>query len=165
MGLYIHFVKTGYANVARSTVHAEVGDVRLVGQSTVSNWLMGRLEVFFEGSWGQVCANAFGGADAAVACRQLGFGAGTVASNLAVGGQDVLVYPEVALTLPGCAGTEARLLDCGSQGEDSSAISRRFASSRGCFEDTAPGLIVACVVQPENSGGVLTTPVMVQLCR
>jgi len=56
---------------------AEEGDVRLLEQQSISNWQTGRLEVFFEGSWGSVCAFAFDALDADVACRQLGFGAGT----------------------------------------------------------------------------------------
>jgi len=51
------------------------GDVRLVNETAISNWVIGRLEVFFEGSWGQVCCTAFHAPDADVACRQLGFGA------------------------------------------------------------------------------------------
>ena len=33
----------------------------------------GRLEIYFLGQWGTVCANGFGRREADVACRQLGF--------------------------------------------------------------------------------------------
>ena len=57
--------------------HAEEGDLRLVGETTFANWQLGRLEVFFEGSWSQVCGAQVFSSDVAVACRQLGFtGAG-----------------------------------------------------------------------------------------
>ena len=59
----------------RLCVGAEEGGLRLVGQTAVDNWEYGRLEVFLEGSWGQVCDLQFTGPDAEVACRQLGFSA------------------------------------------------------------------------------------------
>ena len=65
----------------RLATYVEEGDVRLMDHSTVANWQMDRLEVFFEGSWSQVCAREFDGPDADVACRHLGFGAGTVGPN------------------------------------------------------------------------------------
>eukprot|EP00892_Ulva_mutabilis_P008497 jgi/Ulvmu1/6019/UM260_0003.1 len=61
-----------------TTPGAVEGELRLVNQTTVANWRMGRLEVFFEGSWSQVCGVQFDGADAEVACRQLGLAGGTV---------------------------------------------------------------------------------------
>lgn len=44
-----------------------------MGMTEVANWDFGRLEIFFEGSWGQVCGSQFSDADATVACRQLGY--------------------------------------------------------------------------------------------
>eukprot|EP00892_Ulva_mutabilis_P004962 jgi/Ulvmu1/2838/UM144_0002.1 len=125
-----------------STPGAEEGDVRLVEQIAVANWQLGRLEIFFDGSWSQVCSTKFGPADARVACRQLGLGAGTVASNLfpVEGRTAVLVHPEVAVTVSGCTGREATLLDC-SLSDDGLP----YDESPGCFADTGPGLILACV--------------------
>ena len=46
------------------------GDIRLVDGSSP---LEGRVEVCFSGVWGTVCSHFWGRADAAVACRQLGY--------------------------------------------------------------------------------------------
>eukprot|EP00892_Ulva_mutabilis_P004968 jgi/Ulvmu1/2843/UM144_0008.1 len=131
-----------------TTPGAEEGDVRLVEQSTTDNWQIGRLEVFFEGSWSQVCAGGFGGADANVACRQLGFGAGSVGPTSINGAQpapDRLVYPEVALTQLGCTGSEATLLDC-----PADMSGGFFFGGDGCFDSTSTGLIIACVAEAED---------------
>lgn len=123
--------------------------MRLVGQSNVSNWQMGRLEIFFEDSWSQVCGQGFGGADADVACRQLGFGAGSVRPSFVTGARvsespERLVYPKVAITRLGCVGTEASLLEC--PGEMSDYLN--FADI--CFDDYNEGLALACVTNDET---------------
>eukprot|EP00892_Ulva_mutabilis_P004965 jgi/Ulvmu1/2840/UM144_0005.1 len=131
-----------------TTPGAEEGDVRLVEQSTTDNWQIGRLEVFFEGSWSQVCARGFGGADANVACRQLGFGAGSVRPSRINGAQpapDRLVYPEIALTQLGCTGSEATLLDCPADMSEGF-----FFGGGGCFNSDSMGLMIACVAEPES---------------
>ena len=48
----------------------EDGDIRL---RSGTNSLEGRVEVCYSGVWGTVCNDLFGRADAAVACRQLGY--------------------------------------------------------------------------------------------
>eukprot|EP00892_Ulva_mutabilis_P001591 jgi/Ulvmu1/11432/UM076_0006.1 len=132
-----------------TTTGAKEGDVRLVDESTVANWKLGRLEVFFEGSWSQVCAKEFDGPDANVACRQLGFGSGTVGPNRANGAQpppaSTFVFPEVAVTAPGCSGTESNLLECGPAPGRLSSF-----ESQDCFGDDGPGLLIACVADPES---------------
>eukprot|EP00892_Ulva_mutabilis_P007854 jgi/Ulvmu1/5440/UM223_0001.1 len=135
---------------------AEEGDVRLVEQSTFANWQLGRLEIFFEGSWGQVCARTFTAADARVACSQLGFATGTVlparVDSLATGQQlPTTPVPEVALTSPGCNGSEASLLDCQPRRPGLNP-----SESRECLGDSLRGLEIACVIEPEaGSEGAL----------
>eukprot|EP00892_Ulva_mutabilis_P001585 jgi/Ulvmu1/11427/UM076_0001.1 len=129
---------------------AEQGDLRLVNRDSIDNWVQGRLEVFFEGSWSQVCSYAFDAPDANVACRQLGFGAGTVLSEFAEDAArpqpNPRVYPEVAISKPGCDGAEDRLLDCPVDQRPDNFIPR--TDQRGCYSSSDPGLYLACVAEP-----------------
>ena len=132
-----------YLVASQSPRGAVEGDVRLVNETSIANWQVGRLEVFFEGSWSQVCRGAFDGADADVACRQLGYGAGTVSvvpGMPASADEHRVVFPEVAITLPACRGMEADLLQCGGE-----AIERLETIDRGCYNAFGQGLMLACV--------------------
>ena len=129
------------------------GDVRLLEQQSISNWQTGQLEVFFEGSWGSVCARFFNGPDANVACRQLGYVAGTRQPQLlrssgpaAESAPDLDVFPVVNLAGPGCSGTEATLLECGVD----TAFARSIGSQQECFGTGQPGLRIGCVVAAEE---------------
>ena len=115
--------------------------------------MTGRLQVFFEGSWSQVCAGAFGAPDANVACRQLGYGAGTVVPQIVTDADRAAlramgVFPEIAISGSGCVGTEERLLDCSPELPDPN-----FFFSRDCLNSDGFGLVLGCVAAPAT--GVL----------
>ncbi|MDP1822327.1 MAG: scavenger receptor cysteine-rich domain-containing protein [Archangium sp.] len=80
------------------------GRVRLVLGDGGTN---GRLEVFADGGWGQVCDDRFDLDDHGprVVCRELGFASGSQSD--ATGPDDVFLIDEVV-----CAGNEATLIDC-----------------------------------------------------
>eukprot|EP00892_Ulva_mutabilis_P004970 jgi/Ulvmu1/2845/UM144_0010.1 len=129
---------------------AEEGDVRLVAQSTVRNWQLGRPEIYFEGSWSQICAASFGAPDAVVVCRQLGYSTGT-ANSFQAGSfaptDGTLVFSEVAVTAPGCNGAEANLLECGPDPNTDIRQTTVTIASRECLGASA-GLRIACVGDP-----------------
>ena len=86
------------------------GTIRLVGDSSDS---AGRVEVYHNGVWGTVCDDGWDILDAGVVCRQLGYGGVIAARTQATFGQGSgpIYYDNVA-----CSGSEARLIDCSSNG-------------------------------------------------
>ena len=60
------------SDVGVSCQPARSGDLRILGGRNTSS---GRLEVFYNGTWGTVCQSYWSAKDAQVACRQLGFSA------------------------------------------------------------------------------------------
>jgi len=120
----------------------------------------GLVEVFFEGSWSQVCGGRFDGADVSVACRQLGFGAGAIVPQFLsdadlVRLQSTSVFPEIAITASGCIGSEERLIDCG---QEVSTSSYDFFFSRDCLDSSGAGLRIACVGTPEQGAVMVHVP-------
>ena len=118
--------------------------MRLVNMRRVANWVTGNLQLFFDGAWGQVCPRLFGGRDADVACRQLGFRAGSQANP--VMGDDMYFdgTPEVVLSSSGCIGTEANLLECGANAASdmlSLSICRRDLRL-ACVEQEVEGVML-----------------------
>lgn len=141
------------------------GDVRLTDQVALNEWAIGTPEVFFEGSWHQVCSTQFDVRDAVVACRQLGLGAATLPADViplpeglafVPGGRERerrrFIEPDVVAARPGCIGTEEKLLDCPVEDvrfNDYGEAVSGFVCTRRSFQSTArAGLAVACVSQP-----------------
>lgn len=126
--------------------------MRLVDEAAVANWVTGHLQVFFEGSWSQVCGGPFAAPDVNVVCRQLGYGAGTVMPQVPIRPEaaalnSTSVLPEVAITTSGCTGLEQRIMDCAADANATAAI------SRDCVGSTGTGLVVGCVAAQQD--GVL----------
>ncbi|XP_072171853.1 scavenger receptor cysteine-rich domain-containing group B protein-like [Diadema setosum] len=81
------------------------GDVRLTGGS---NPREGRVEVFYGGQWGTVCADSFwSNTDAQIVCRQLGFEDGTSRIGFTTDISIPILFSTVS-----CIGFESKLTDC-----------------------------------------------------
>ena len=84
--------------------------VRLVNGNTE---LEGRVEVYYNGTWGTVCDDGWDLNDAQVVCRQLGFGPAVAARSRAFyrEGNDRIWLDDV-----NCVGTELNIEDCSHNG-------------------------------------------------
>ena len=80
--------------------------MRLVGSS--GNW-EGRLEIFYNGSWGTVCDSDWVLNDAHVVCRSMGFGDASEATTGASFGQGSL---DIVLDNVRCKGSELSIFEC-----------------------------------------------------
>ena len=80
--------------------------VRLVNGTTKRE---GRVEIYYQGSWGTVCNDLWDDTDAEVVCRQLGYTLGTALTNpLHYGeGTGPILLDDVR-----CTGEEERLSEC-----------------------------------------------------
>ena len=79
--------------------------VRLVGWGNVST--QGRVEVFYNGTWGTVCGDYWDLNDARVVCRQLGFEGALVAAMSSEGGTKKIWLYNVR-----CVGNEISIAEC-----------------------------------------------------
>ena len=107
----------GYGSVSIEDVSVTVwdndppgaGGLRLVGGNSLSE---GRVEIYHDGQWGTICDDRWDRNDGDVACRQLGYPAGSEAVfGFQRFGQGT---GPIWLDDVQCSGSEARLLDCSS---------------------------------------------------
>lgn len=141
------------SNMYSLSSHAGEGDLRLVDDGKIFNWVFGNLQVFFEGSWSQVCSFNFTAADAEVACRQLGQGSGTVMREGLLSNDDLSsidVFPEAAIVGSFCDGHESRLIDCGAALDPTLFPGGPRVRNGYCQETRSPGLVLACVTSPQT---------------
>ncbi|XP_063951456.1 deleted in malignant brain tumors 1 protein-like [Lytechinus pictus] len=94
----------------RATPLYNDGDVQLVGGSTS---LEGRVEVYYQGSWGTVCDDFWDEQDAMVVCNQVMPGYVGINFGHAYFGEGV---GDIILDDVYCTGTESSLLDCAHSG-------------------------------------------------
>ena len=71
----------------------------------------GRVEVFYNGTWGTVCDDYWELKDANVVCRQLGFARAVAARTFGAFGQGKIWMDDVR-----CTGDEISLKECGHNG-------------------------------------------------
>ena len=107
--MYIYNSDCTYVCAAAAHCSGE-GEVRLVGGSGPHE---GRVEVYHNDTWGTVCDDDWDLQDAAVTCRQLGYGRAVAAvRNAAYGGGSGPIW----LDDVHCNGSEASLTQCTHRG-------------------------------------------------
>ena len=84
--------------------------MRLVGGTRESE---GRVELFYDGSWGTVCDDSWDLNDAQVVCRMLGYPGAEQALGLAAFGQG---QGNIVLDDVSCQGEEKSLVECSHPG-------------------------------------------------
>ncbi|KAM6225668.1 scavenger receptor cysteine-rich domain-containing protein SCART1-like [Spheniscus humboldti] len=98
----------------------------------------GRVEIYYQGSWGTICDDSWDLPDATVVCHQLGCGGAVKAVGSAHFGEG---SGQIWLDAVNCSGAEAALWDCpaGSWGqhdcghkEDAGVVALRLENSDGC---------------------------------
>ncbi|WAR30551.1 DMBT1-like protein [Mya arenaria] len=101
------------SSVAWLAYQLPTAQIRLVNSGSQPN--QGRLEIFYNNTWGTVCDDGFGTAEAGVACNMLGFSRANarVASSSTQFGQG---SGPILLDDLNCLGTESNLLQCDNKG-------------------------------------------------
>ena len=122
------------------------GDIRLV---SYSNLLQGRVEVCYDGVWGTVCDRQWNNANAAVACRQLGYSSsGKLCLHRMIMLQCIFISGAVArldavyrqgtgpilLSNVQCSGNEQRLFECQHNSLDVGSCRHTEDAGVDCFE-------------------------------
>ena len=118
----------GYRETLTSAATAAVAaaDTQLAGNLRLRDGAAaasGRLEVYLDGRWGDVCDDGFGAEEGAVACRQLGYSGFAKRMVAPEYGSAIFLMDDVV-----CTGSENRLIDC------------RYASEANCHWYEAVGL-------------------------
>lgn len=83
-------------------------DVRLITKDGVESNTEGRVEVYLNGAWGQVCSSGFSSKDASVVCRATNGNA----EGIAISGQHGIGSDPITIGQLECNGGEQSVLDC-----------------------------------------------------
>ncbi|XP_077679874.1 scavenger receptor cysteine-rich type 1 protein M130-like [Eretmochelys imbricata] len=147
---------------------SEFTDLRLVSNSDCA----GRLEVFYNGTWGSVCSNQMSGVTPAIVCKQLNCGdGGQVARDLAYGAGsgptwlDHVVCSEQHRSLWQCPSGIWKQQSCDNRAEETH-ISCRDSNSppfplAGVTETTASLSRTAPPRRPLTDSGRVTVPMVI----
>ncbi|XP_078381830.1 neurotrypsin-like [Oculina patagonica] len=108
--------------------------VRLIGRSNTI--FHGRVEVFYNGSWGTVCDDYWDLNDANVVCRQLGFEGAIAAPLSSAFGRGI---GQIWMDKVNCAGNESSLAECDHRGWGTHSCSHSEDASVVCI----PGVRLA----------------------